>query len=40
MFKFQTTGVNHINSCIVIDKKLPKSGTNVEIAEVNLVTAI
>ena len=40
MFKFQITGVNHMNNCIAIPKKFPKSGTNVDIADVSLVIAI
>ena len=38
--KFHTIGVNQKNICIAIDSKLEKSGTNVVIADVNLVKAI
>ena len=40
MLKFHITGVNQKNSCINIASKFEKSGTNVVIADVNLVNAI
>lgn len=38
--KFQTTGVAQKHSCIIIDNRFEKSGTNVDRADVNLVIAI
>lgn len=40
ILKFQTIGVNHIQSCITIVSNCAKSGTKVVRAEVNLVSAI
>lgn len=37
--RFHTTGVNQKNSCIIIPSKFVKSGTSVDSADVNLVTA-
>ena len=40
LVKLQTTGVAQKNNCINIPNKFEKSGTNVVIADVNLVNAM